>query len=220
MRVEARGFAFIEGVTIKSTANCDKLLRVLLGFLDRLSESKGVTGNFTPWNTENFLFNYFSAVRMGRYIRGLPNSKFSALAEIICKNGEKNFRSGSVYRSNDIHAPDGMICRASCLTLTTSFNETLRKKLQESAGFCRALLKEAVAFMISGDVETGKSLLRKYINGTVGFVKLGEALDRSPKVLMRMFSAKGNPQAKNLFEIVAYLQKAEGTVLEVVERAA
>ena len=37
---------------------------------------------------------------------------------------------------------------------------------------------------------------------------------------MRMFSAKGNPQARNLFEIVAYLQKAEGTVLEVVERAA
>ena len=95
-----------------------------------------------------------------------------------------------------------------------------RKKLQVSAGFRRALLKEAVGCMISGDVETGKSLLRKYINGTIGFVKLGAALGRSPKVLMRMFSAKGNPQAKNLFEIVAYLQKAEGTVLEVVERAA
>ncbi len=106
------------------------------------------------------------------------------------------------------------------MALTTSFNETLRKKLQESAGFRRALLKEAVGCMISGDVETGKSLLRKYINGTVGFVKLGKALGRSPKVLMRMFSAKGNPQAKNLFEIVAYLQKAEGTVLEVVDRAA
>jgi hypothetical protein len=106
------------------------------------------------------------------------------------------------------------------MALTTSFNETLRKKLQESAGFRRALLKEAVGCMIAGDLGTGKSLLRKYINATVGFVKLGKALDRSPKVLMRMFSAKGNPQAKNLFEIVAYLQKAEGTVLEVVERAA
>jgi hypothetical protein len=29
-----------------------------------------------------------------------------------------------------------------------------------------------------------------------------------------------NTQAKNLFEIVAYLQKIEGTVLEVVDRAA
>jgi hypothetical protein len=106
------------------------------------------------------------------------------------------------------------------MALTTSFNETLRKKLQQSAGFRRALLKEAIGCMIAGDVETGKSLLRKYINGTIGFIKLGEELSRSPKVLMRMFSAKGNPQARNLFEIVAYLQKVEGTVLRVVERAA
>lgn len=106
------------------------------------------------------------------------------------------------------------------MVLTTSFNETLRKKLQESAGFRRALLKEAVGCMIAGDVETGKSVFRKYINGTIGFVKLGQALDRSPKVLMRMFSAKGNPQAKNLFEIIAYLQKVERTSLQVVAKAA
>ncbi len=106
------------------------------------------------------------------------------------------------------------------MALTTSFDETIRKNLQKSKGFRRALLKEAVGTMIAGDLETGKSVLRKYINGTIGFVKLGEALHRSPKVLMRMFSAKGNPQAKNLFEIVAYLQKIEGTVLRVVDRAA
>jgi hypothetical protein len=32
---------------------------------------------------------------------------------------------------------------------------------------------------------------------------------------MRMFGPKGNPQARNLFEIVAYLQKKEGVRLEV-----
>jgi hypothetical protein len=37
---------------------------------------------------------------------------------------------------------------------------------------------------------------------------------------MRMFSPKENAQARNLFEIVAHLQKLEGTVLEVVERHA
>lgn len=74
--------------------------------------------------------------------------------------------------------------------------------------------------MLEGDVETGKSVLRKYINGTVGFIKLGADLGRSPKGLMRMFSAKGNPQAKSLFEIVAYLQKLEGTKLKVINRAA
>jgi len=106
------------------------------------------------------------------------------------------------------------------MALTKSFNDTIKSEIQQSKEFRRALLKEAVGCMISGDVETGKSVLGKYINGTVGFVKLGADLGRSPKVLMRMFSTTGNPQAKNLFEIVAYLQKIEGTVLEVVERAA
>lgn len=106
------------------------------------------------------------------------------------------------------------------MPLTKDFNETIAEQLQKSAEFRHALLREAIGCMLEGDVDTGKSVLRKYINGTIGFVKLGEALGRSPKVLMRMFSAKGNPQAKNLFEIVAYLQKVEGTVLEVVERAA
>jgi hypothetical protein len=106
------------------------------------------------------------------------------------------------------------------MPLTKDFNETVKEQLQKDPDFRRALLKEAVGCMIAGDVETGKSVLRKYINGTVGFVRLGADLGRSPKVLMRMFSPTGNPQAKNLFETVAYLQKIEGTVLEVVNRAA
>jgi hypothetical protein len=106
------------------------------------------------------------------------------------------------------------------MTLTKSFNETVKAKLQGNAKFRRAMLREAVGAMIAGDVETGKSLLRKYVNGTVGFLKLGKELGRSPKTLMRMLSLTGNPQAKGLFEIVAYLQKIEGTTLEVVTRAA
>jgi hypothetical protein len=106
------------------------------------------------------------------------------------------------------------------MPLTKSFNDTIKSQLQKNEGFRRALLREAVGSMISGDIETGKSVLRKYINGTVGFLKLGADLGRSPKVLMRMLGPTGNPQAKNLFEIVAHLQKIEGTVLEVVDRAA
>ena len=106
------------------------------------------------------------------------------------------------------------------MALTKEFNETIKSRLQESVRFRRALLREALSCMIAGDVETGKSVLRKYINGTIGFVKLGADLGRSPKALMRMLSPTGNPQAKNLFELVAHLQKVEGTVLEVVDRAA
>ena len=106
------------------------------------------------------------------------------------------------------------------MALTKAFNETVKARLAKSAAYRRALLKEAVEAMISGDLDTGKSILRKYINGTIGFVKLGEDLGHSPKALMRMFSATGNPQARNLLEIVAYLQKVEGAVLKVVDRAA
>lgn len=106
------------------------------------------------------------------------------------------------------------------MPLTKSFNETIKASLQKSGRFRRALLREAVSCMVSGDVETGKSVLRKYINGTIGFVQLGVDLGRSPKVLMRMFGPTGNPQAKNLFEIVVYLQKLEGTVFEVIDKKA
>ncbi len=104
--------------------------------------------------------------------------------------------------------------------LTVSFDETLRENLQRDPEFRRALIREAINCMFTGDVETGKSVLRKYIKFTVGFVQLGKDLGHSPKTLMRMFSASGNPQAKNLFAIIAYLQKREGTVLEVIDRAA
>lgn len=98
---------------------------------------------------------------------------------------------------------------------TRKFSDTVRVDLETSGEFRRALLGEAVACMVAGDVETGKLVLREYVNGTVGFVKLGNALGRSPKSLMRMLSPAGNPQARNLFEMLAYLQKAQHTILTV-----
>ena len=32
---------------------------------------------------------------------------------------------------------------------------------------------------------------------------------------MRMLSLAGNPQARNLFELIAYLQKSEGAALKI-----
>ena len=96
--------------------------------------------------------------------------------------------------------------------LTVPFDDLLRADLEASAGFRKAYLREAVGCMLTGEVEVGKSMLRKYVNGTVGFTGLGLALRRSPKTLMQMLGPKGNPHIKNFFEIVAYLQKIEGCV--------
>ncbi len=78
-----------------------------------------------------------------------------------------------------------------------------------------ALLKEGVECLLSGDVNTSKAVLRDYINATIGFEELGGLTDKSPKSLMRMFGPKGNPQARNLFEIIGPLQKREGVHFEV-----
>jgi hypothetical protein len=105
------------------------------------------------------------------------------------------------------------------MPLTRSFRETIQEQLASKA-FRREFLREAAANLLAGDLETAKSVLREYINGTVGFVALGDALSKSPKSLMRMLGPEGNPQARNLLEIVSWLQKTHGTVLEVKARSA
>jgi hypothetical protein len=105
------------------------------------------------------------------------------------------------------------------MPLTRSFRETIKEQL-EDRDFRREFLREAAGNMIGGDLETANSILREYINGTVGFIGLGEALGKSPKSLMRMLSPAGNPHARNLFEMAAYLQKTEGAVMEVTVAAA
>jgi hypothetical protein len=101
------------------------------------------------------------------------------------------------------------------MPLTRDFKETNQERARHDAFFREALLKEAIDALLSGDVETGKTVLRDYINATVGFDKLATVTKKSPKSLMRMLGPKGNPQARNFFGIVAYLQKKEGLCLRV-----
>jgi hypothetical protein len=89
------------------------------------------------------------------------------------------------------------------------------KKDLEDRQFRVDLLAETFNCMASGDLETGKIVLREYINGTIGFVALGTALGKSPKSLMRMLGPQGNPNARNLFDMIAHLQKVEGGHLRV-----
>jgi DNA-binding phage protein len=96
------------------------------------------------------------------------------------------------------------------MPLTKDFKETVRARLIKSAGFRKAVLQEAVDGLLAGDLETGKALLRDYVNGTMGFERLGELTQIPVKSLMRMLGPKGNPQAKNLFDVIAHLQRAEG----------
>src|SRR6202045_2489968 len=93
------------------------------------------------------------------------------------------------------------------MALTKSFKELVQGRVARDPDFAAALLREGIDIMLTGDVDAGKAILRDYIKATVGFEKLGEATDTSPKSLIRMFGPRGNPQARNLFSVLGYLQK-------------
>jgi hypothetical protein len=96
------------------------------------------------------------------------------------------------------------------MPLTRDFKETIQARIQKDSAFRKELLREGIECLLSGDLETGKTILRDYINATVGFERLGTLTHKPAKSLMRMFSPKGNPRARNLLEVIAHLQKSGG----------
>jgi hypothetical protein len=101
------------------------------------------------------------------------------------------------------------------MALTRSFKELVQRNVAADPAFGEALLREGIDTMLTGDVDTGKAILRDYIKATIGFEKLGEATGTQPKSLIRMFGPRGNPQAKNLFSVLGYLQRQAGVQLHV-----
>ncbi|HEY5619559.1 MAG TPA: hypothetical protein VIK60_16585 [Vicinamibacterales bacterium] len=61
---------------------------------------------------------------------------------------------------------------------------------------------------------------RDDINATIGFDELSRLTRRPAKSLMRTLSPKGNPQARNIFEVIGHLQCAERVHFELSLRAA
>ena len=101
------------------------------------------------------------------------------------------------------------------MPLTRDFKETVQARAGRDPAFREGLLKEGVECLLAGDVETGKIVLRDYINATMGFEELASLTGKPSKSLMRMFGPTGNPYARNLFEVISRIQQHEGVQLEV-----
>jgi len=101
------------------------------------------------------------------------------------------------------------------MPLTKLFKETVKERAERDVEFRQALLTESLQCFIEGDVVTGKSILRDYINATIGFEELAELTGKEDKSLMRMLSKDGNPRVDNLFNIIRHLQDKERVRLEV-----
>jgi DNA-binding phage protein len=101
------------------------------------------------------------------------------------------------------------------MALTRDFKSTVKARAERDAAFREALLTEAVELLLSGEVETGKAILRDYINATIGFERLAKETGTPPKSLMRMLGPNGNPRASNLLGMISALQEASGVHLAV-----
>ena len=60
------------------------------------------------------------------------------------------------------------------MPLTHDFKETIQARVRREPKFRQALLREAVESYLNGDLETGKAVLRDYVNATLGFQALEE----------------------------------------------
>jgi DNA-binding phage protein len=102
------------------------------------------------------------------------------------------------------------------MPLTRNFKETIQARAQRDPEFRRELLREGIECILSGDIETGKVVLRDFVNAVMGFEKLAQATALTQKSLMRMLGPKGNPSARNLCAMLRALQKRERVYLGVV----
>ena len=77
------------------------------------------------------------------------------------------------------------------------------------------MLKEGSDTMLAGDVETGKAILRDYINAAVGFEPLAEATNVPAKSLMRMLAPRETHRRLTCFRSLSTCKPTEGIHLEV-----
>ena len=81
-------------------------------------------------------------------------------------------RSSGSYRSD---TKLGTVLKAN----TRDFKEIVQERALRDKGFREGILRDSIECFLSGDIKTGKALLRDYINATVGFDKLSK-LTKSP----------------------------------------
>jgi DNA-binding phage protein len=98
---------------------------------------------------------------------------------------------------------------------TIPYTETIKKLAKDDPRLGAAILAEASELFLRGEVAASKIMIRDFVKATMGFEALGKQIDKNPKSIMRMLSAKGNPTAENFTALMVTLQKHEGIRLKV-----
>jgi DNA-binding phage protein len=101
------------------------------------------------------------------------------------------------------------------MPLTRDFRETVMARAKADPDFRSELIIEATNSFLGGDLETGKALLRDYLNGTGAVADIAGKLEINEKSLRRMLGPKGNPTLKNFISILHECSTVEHLTLKV-----
>lgn len=100
------------------------------------------------------------------------------------------------------------------MALTRDFKDTVMERAKHDAAFRKGLLTRGISYVFAGsgeeDLQLGKSLIRDYINATIGFGALAKKTGISKPSLMQMLGPKGNPSVSNFNVLLAPLLAHEG----------
>lgn len=101
------------------------------------------------------------------------------------------------------------------MPITRKFRSTVWARAQGDARYRAAMLTEAINELLGGDLDTGKAVLRDYVNATITFDGLAKETRIPTKSMQRMLGPRGNPTAERLLAIIKALQDAEHIRLSV-----
>jgi len=86
---------------------------------------------------------------------------------------------------------------------------------QENPIMRQALYTQTLEAFFKNDYELGKHLLRLLIHTSIGFEALARELDMASNNIMRMFSLRGNPTSRNIFQILKAIRVHERMTLNI-----
>jgi DNA-binding phage protein len=104
------------------------------------------------------------------------------------------------------------------MPLTREFKDTVMARLQRDPEFRTELIVEATNAFLDDDVETGKALLRDYLNASELMPEIAKELGLNEKSIRRMLGPSGNPTLKNFARLLKACSKVEHIKLEVCSR--
>jgi len=101
------------------------------------------------------------------------------------------------------------------MALTREFKDTVMLRAKQDPTFRQELIVEATNAFLDGDVNTGKNLLRNYLNATEALPSIAKELAQDEKSIRRMIGPKGNPTLRNFVNLLGACKKREHLTLHV-----